>query len=122
MTGRVTGISNGLRIKLQDRGYCDLRRTVLLEIGGIKMVVSEHRVGAINYPIMYTHLGLDPAEAKMVVLKTGSNFQYFAPWRKGLIRVDSPGMTQSDLRAFDWTRAPRPIYPLDELPAWRAEA
>ena len=61
-------------------------------------------------------------DAKIVVLKTGSNFQYFEPWRKGLIRVDSPGATQSNLKDFTWRRLPRPIFPLDEMSAWKAEA
>ena len=58
---------------------------------------------------------LDIADAKMVVLKTASNFQFFARWRKHLIRCDTPGTTQSDLRAFNWRRQPRPVYPLDPL-------
>ena len=75
---------------------------------------------AVNQPILYTHLGIDVDQAKMVVVKTASNFQFFAPWRRELIRVDSPGMTQSDLRAFTWQYLPRPIYPLDDLPVWKA--
>lgn len=121
ITGRVAAISDGLQIRLEHHGFCDLRRTVLLEIGSIKMVVSERRVIASLYPIMYTHLGVDLAGSKMVVLKTGGNFQHFAPWDQELIRVDTPGMTQSNLHAFNWTRAPRPIYPLDELTAWQAQ-
>ena len=120
LTGRVTAISDGLSVKLQDRGYSNLGTTALVEAGGVKLVLTTHRSFAINQPIMYAHLGLDVYQAKMVVVKTASNFQYFAPWRKRLIRVDSPGMTQSDLTAFDWVRAPRPIYPLDDLPAWQA--
>ena len=60
------------------------------------------------------------ADAKIVVLKTASNFQFFARWRRELIRVDSPGTTQSDLTAFAWRRLPRPIYPLDRLEEWQA--
>ena len=61
-------------------------------------------------------------DAKMVVLKTGSNFQYFEQWRKKLIRVDSPGTTQSTLTDFNWKRLPRPMYPLDDIAEWRAES
>jgi microcystin degradation protein MlrC len=68
----------------------------------------------------YTHLGLDVADARAVVVKTASNFQFFSRWRSGLIRVDSPGTTQSDLTALEWKRLPRPIYPLDPLTDWRA--
>ena len=117
---KVTGVSSGLVVKLGTRGYPDLGRTVLLEVGNIKLVLAESRMTAINYPIMYMQFGLDIADAKMVVVKTASNFQYFAKWRKDLIRVDSPGMTQSTLQDFEWVRVPRPLYPLDELPEWRA--
>ena len=120
VTGKVTGISDGLRIHLPAFGYTDLGRTVLLEVGSIRVVLATHRSYAINHPVMYTHLGLDPAQAKMIVLKTASNFQHFAPFSTGLIRADSPGMTQSDLREFSWVRAPRPLYPLDEMDSWQA--
>ena len=55
---------------------------------------------------------LEIADARAVVVKTASNFQYFAEWRSDMIRVDSPGMTQSDLRGFEWTKAPVPTHPL----------
>jgi len=121
VTGRVTAISEGLKIELP-LGFSDLGRTALVEIDGVKMVLVEHRSVGVNHPILYTHLGLEVANAKMVVLKTASNFQFFAPWRKKLIRVDSPGMTQSDLTEFEWVRAPHPIYPLDDLQEWKAKA
>jgi microcystin degradation protein MlrC len=87
----------------------------------ILKALLERRSFAINHPVLYSHLGVNVAAAKMVVVKTASNFQFFAPWRRGLIRVDSPGTTQSDLTAFAWKRVPRPIYPLDALTVWRLE-
>jgi microcystin degradation protein MlrC len=119
VTARVAATSNGVTVNLADRGICDLRRTALLEVENVKIVVLDHRSFAINHPILYTHLGLDVSAAKLVVLKTASNFQFFRRWCKEIIRVDSPGMTQSDLTAFDWKRLPRPIYPLDALESWR---
>jgi microcystin degradation protein MlrC len=116
----VRRISEGLVVELGNAGRVNMGRTALLEAGSIKIAVADSRVQAINFPEFYTHLGLEIADAQMVVLKTASNFQHFAPWQKGLIRVDSPGLTQSDLLAFDWVRAPRPLYPFDELGAWRA--
>ncbi|MDB5389748.1 MAG: microcystin degradation protein MlrC [Planctomycetaceae bacterium] len=113
VAGRVAAVSKGVTLELPDRGACDLGRTALLEVGQLRIVLLEQRTFAINHPTLYTHLGLDIADAKMVVLKTASNFQFFNRWRTGLIRVDSQGMTQSDLKAFDWKRIPRPMYPLD---------
>jgi microcystin degradation protein MlrC len=119
VTGKIAAVSNGFTVDLHDRGICDLSRTALLQVGSIYIALLDHRSFAINHPVLYTHLGLDMADAKMVVVKTASNFQFFARWRNGLIRVDSPGTTQSDLTAFQWKRLPRPIYPLDSLTDWR---
>ena len=65
---------------------------------------------------MYEHFGLDVADAKMVVVKTASNWQYYRPWTSQVIRADTPGPTQSGLHELDWKHLPRPIYPLDPLP------
>lgn len=120
VTGRVAAVSHGFIVDLHDRGVCDLKRTALLAVGSIRIALLDHRSFAVNHPVLYTHLGLDVADAKMVVVKTASNFQFFSRWRSGLVRVDSPGTTQSDLTAFDWKRIPRPTYPLDPLTDWRA--
>ena len=119
VTARVAAISLGVTLEIPDRGECDIGRAALLEIGQVRVVLLEHRTFAINHPVLYTHLGINIADAHMVVVKTASNFQFFSQWRAGLIRVDSPGMTQSDLRAFTWKRVPRPMYPLDELTDWQ---
>ena len=120
VVGKVAAISSGFIVDLHDRGICDLKRTALLQIGSIFIALLDHRSFAINHPLLYTHLGLDMADAKMVVVKTASNFQFFSRWRNSLIRVDSPGTTQSDLTAFQWKRIPRPTYPLDPLADWRS--
>lgn len=117
--GKVAATSTGFCVDLHDRGICDLGQTALLQVGSISIALLDHRSFAINHPVLYTHLGLDMADARMVVVKTASNFQFFARWRKGLIRVDTPGTTQSNLKAFTWKRVPRPIYPLDPLADWR---
>ncbi|MFM9962400.1 MAG: M81 family metallopeptidase [Planctomycetaceae bacterium] len=122
VTGSVAAVSQGFTVDLRDRGICDLRRTALLEVGEIRIVLLDHRSFAVNHPVLYTHLGLDITDAKLVVVKTASNFQFFSRWRTGLIRVDSPGTTQSDLTAFRWQRLPRPTYPLDVLADWRETA
>ncbi len=118
VTVRIAAVSEGVTCELPDRGVCDLGRTALLEVGHVCIVALDQRSFAINHPVLYTHLGLEIAEAAIVVLKTASNFQFFGRWCKGLIRVDSPGLTQSDLTAFEWKRIPRPVYALDPLSEW----
>jgi microcystin degradation protein MlrC len=115
VTAEVAAISHGFAVDLADRGICDLKRTALLKIGNVYVALLDHRSFAVNHPVLYTHLGLDMTDARMVVVKTASNFQFFAKWRTDLIRVDTPGTTQSNLQAFNWKRLPRPIYPFDPL-------
>lgn len=122
VTGRVAAISQGFVVDLQQYGICDLKRTALLQVGAVHIALLDHRSFAVNHAVLYSHLGIDIDRAKLVVVKTASNFQFFARWRSGLIRVDSPGTTQSNLHAFDWKRIPRPIYPLDPLDEWRASS
>lgn len=94
----------------------DMGRTAVLEIGPVTLLVTERRGVAGNLPDAYRAFGITPEAAKMVVLKTASNFQYFAPMTKRLIRVDTRGPGQSDVFTLPWKRLPRPIYPLDPMP------
>ena len=98
------------------------RGTVILEVGSIKLLVSERRITSGRHPDIYRHFGIEPAEAKIIVMKSGIEFGYYEPMVKKVIRVDCPGYTQADLTKFEWKRAPRPIYPLDKdtMVDWQA--
>lgn len=122
----LTGVVRGLA-EAGDRDHGDGRiaragRTVLFECGDLKIAIMEHRDYAINHPIMYEKLGVEVGQAKIVVLKTGSNFQYYKKYQSRLIRADTPGATQSDLTAFTWKHLTRPFYPLDDINDWRPSA
>jgi len=119
ITARVAGTGGGrFRVPILGFESFDMGRAVLLEIGSVRVVVSEKRGIGGNHPIVYEHFGLDPGEAKMVVVKTASNWQYYQQWISEVIRVDTPGATTSHLEELDWAHLPRPIYPLDDLVTW----
>jgi len=91
--------------------------SALLRAGNVLIGVSQFRNRGAMHPEFWGHYGVDATDGdavQMVVVKTASNFQYFAPYTSELIRVDTPGHTQSRVREFDWQRLPRPIYPLDD--------
>lgn len=120
VTARVAGTApEGLKISIHWGTY-DMGRCVLLEIGHVRLLASERRgVGGIQ-PDMYRRFGLDPATAKIVVVKTTGNFQYYASMMKGVIAVDTKGISGWDLRTFRFEHAPRPLFPFDEIGGWRA--
>jgi microcystin degradation protein MlrC len=96
-------------------------RTVIFDVGPATLMVSELRGVAGNLPDAYRAFGIEPRDYKIAVLKTASNFQYFAPITSRVIRVDTRGPGQSDIAGLPWRRIPRPIYPLDEIADWRGE-
>ena len=117
-TAEVLAVSESHEVDAGERGRVEIGRVVLLRSGPVQIVVMATAGFAICHPVLYQHLGLDVDRARAVLVKTASNFQYFEAWRRDLIRVDTPGMTQSDLAAFNWTRIPRPMFPFDPDVAW----
>jgi microcystin degradation protein MlrC len=102
------------------QGSVDMGATAILEVGDVTVLVTEHPgVGGIH-PGVYRQLGVEPADYKMIVMKTASNFQYMREITTTFIRVATPGPTQSDVQSLPWSRVPRPVFPLDPMESWRS--
>ena len=121
VTGRVGRIHRGM-VPLRNyyQAEIDMGCTVLFQVGPVTLLVSEYRGVAGNLPDVYEFMGLDLSRYKIAVLKTASNFQYFAALSSQVIRVDTRGPGQSDVLSLPWARIPRPMYPLDPIDQWRA--
>ena len=39
--------------------------------------------------------------------------------RRRVIRVDTPGPGQSEVKTLPWRRVPRPTYPMEPITSWR---
>ena len=121
ITAEVVRIGGGiLEAEVVGLSSFDMGRSVLLKVGSINIVVTQERGVGGNHPIVYRHFGLDPSKAKMIVLKTASNWQYYQDMISEIIRVDTPGSTMSQIQNFKWGLLPRPIYPLDKKVKWSA--
>ena len=73
-------------------------------------------VAATNAPIPEK-----PKKACVVVVKSRGHFrggfdEIFKP--EQIYEVDCPGLSSPVLANFNWTKLPRPVYPLDEETAW----
>jgi microcystin degradation protein MlrC len=116
--GKVIGIvEEGLSPSLH-WGSSSMGRTVLIEVGSIKMLVSEQGGTGGTDPETYRHFGIEPAHAKIIVVKTYYHYEHFRSILKDVFMADCPGLSTWDLRGFDWKNAPRPLFPLDDLPDW----
>jgi len=110
-TGR-RGVSRGVRASMGP--------SALLQIGGVRVVVISNRQQCMD-PMQLELFGIDIAAARVVVLKSRGHFragydEFFTPDR--IIEVDCPGLTSPSLESFEWTRLPRPVYPLDPATEW----
>lgn len=121
VTGTVRRVADG-RIMLDDgrHGEVDMGQTVVFEAGPVTLLISTLRGVAANVPDVYRAFGIEPSDYKIAVLKTASNFQFFAPITAQVIRADTSGPGQSDVHGLPWRRLGRPIYPLDPVADWRS--
>jgi microcystin degradation protein MlrC len=115
----VLAVGEGvIRADIIGRNSFDMGKRALLGIGQVRVVVSEHVGVGGNHPIVYRSFGVEPTAAKIAVLKTASNFQFYADMTSAIVRADTPGPTMSHLEQLPWKLLPRPIYPFDPLPQW----
>jgi microcystin degradation protein MlrC len=120
VTGVVRAVVDGV-VELTDHAETsiDMGHTVAFDVGPVTLLVTEFAGVAGIHPAVYRHVGVEPADAQMIVMKTASNFQYMTPFTTTMIRVSTPGPTQSDIADLPWQRVPRPIFPMDALATWR---
>ena len=120
ITGVVRKITDGhVKVPVFQQPEFDQGRTVIFETGPVTMLISERSGAAGNVPDVYRAFGIEPADYKMAVLKTASNFQFFKSITSQVIRVDTSGPGQSDVVGLPWRRVPRPIFPMDAISGWR---
>ena len=84
---------------------------------GICVGVSSHAVQCADDDTL-RHVGLDPARASVVVVKSRGHFRAgFDHLFDGdqIIEVAAPGVATSDLHSVAWQHLPRPVFPLDTI-------
>ncbi len=124
---RVKALSDGRYVGRRGlaRGMaCQMGPSALLDLDGISLVVITHRQQCLD-PMQLEQLGLDPALARTIVVKSRGHFRAgfdgFVPAER-TYEVDCPGLTSPNLATFPWSRLPRPVYPLDEHTTWTPPA
>ncbi len=97
-----------------------LGKSAALRIGGVTAIVISQRNQTAD-PMFFEMFGLDIAKAATVAVKSRGHFRAgFRPWFSPdrVYEVDTEGLTSPVLERRQWTRLPRPVYPLDENATW----
>ncbi|MFI5013244.1 MAG: M81 family metallopeptidase [Hyphomicrobiales bacterium] len=84
-----------------------------IRVGGVEVALISNRTQALGLEL-FTNLGIDPLEKKLIVVKSTNHFMAaFGPIAKKVIYIDSDGPLSRDYRKIPYTRVARPIWPLD---------
>ena len=124
VTGQVLSVTDGV---IEDVGRfgneptIDVGNIACLAIDNIRLVLHEWPIMG-PQPSLFHKVGIDPYQAKIVVLKTGIGFKVTYGVAKAVFRADCPGATSYNLSNYEYGRAPRPLYPLDPDMDWKPEA
>jgi microcystin degradation protein MlrC len=95
-----------------------------LRIGGVTAIVISDRMQTAD-PMFFEIFGLDIGKAHTVAVKSRGHFRSgFLPWfsPERVYEVDTEGLTSPVLERLQFSRLPRPSYPLDETTEWTPPA
>lgn len=71
-------------------------------------------------PMMYRCVGLEPADFKIVIVKSPAGFRAdFEPFAADIILSDCPGCASPHYDRLPYKRISRPLWPIDEIDDWR---
>lgn len=120
-TGRVKTLSDGV-FRFKGPGMQgvvhQMGRAAVLVGEGIHLLVMERAVSQWD-PQMYRSVGEEPADARIVQVKSPMAFRaaYEGLFQEVFI-IDAPGAASPKLAELPWQRIRRPIYPLDPHTTW----
>ena len=102
---RVEAVSNGsflCRGNYFGGSRMELGPMAVLRLGGIRIVVSSQPEQAADQA-MFTHLGIDPAEHSILVLKSSVHYRAeFQPLAAEILEVIAPALNAADNRLLDY--------------------
>jgi microcystin degradation protein MlrC len=91
----------------------------VLRCGQVHLLVTSKPVFTVD-PALYRAVGLEPAEAQIVVVKSHIQFRAgYAGLAKEILLLDTPGMSSDHLTQLPFRRVPRPLFPLDTEFSWK---
>ncbi len=116
VTGTVRAITDGRFVvtgPMATGVSVSMGRTVVLDLGKVRIVISEERVEPFDLGV-FTHCGIDPRAARYILISSRQHFRAgFEPIAAEILMVAGPGVCSSDYSLFGYRRLTRPMYPLD---------
>jgi len=97
-----------------DKAQWRLGDAAALSVNGIDIVVNSIRTQPFS-PEVFTNLGINPAEKRVLVVKSMQHFYAgFAPIAAEVLYVAAPGALTPDFKALPYQKVKRNMWPLSE--------
>lgn len=118
VTGVVKALTDGTFINKGPMGT-GVRSTVgpsaKLLVDGVEIIVTTNRM-APNDPEIFRHIGIEPTDKQILVVKSRGHFRAaYEPFAAEILEVDCPGFASPNLKHFEYKKARRPLFPLDDI-------
>lgn len=107
---RITGPSyTGMEVSMG--------RFAVVQSGRLAVLITERPAFTLD-PATFVQAGLDPARADVIVVRSANGFRAAYPQESvaASVWLDLPGASTPRLDLLEFSRAPRPLYPLDPDP------
>ncbi len=89
--------------------------TAVLAAGALRVLVVSAPVPMAD-PVLFRANGLEPADARAVVVKSPSNWRaLYGDLAVNSVLLDTPGAASANIRQFERRHSPRPLYPYDDV-------
>jgi microcystin degradation protein MlrC len=119
--GRVRRITDGrytISCPMMTGIELDHGASAVLDTGRAEILVASKRMEPFDLGV-FRHAGIEPTAKRYLLIKSRQHFRAgFAPIARHVVLVSGPGVTSSDYGLFQWTKVPRPLYPLDPDTTW----
>lgn len=121
ITGVVTKIGEG-KFKLgkgaAENQPINMGRCVVVQIGLISLLLSEIATFAFD-PAIYRYMGLQPEEAKIVLVKSATQFKScYKDISSQTFILDTIGFATCQFEKLDYRKVTRPLYPFEDNFVW----
>ncbi|MCL4377297.1 MAG: M81 family metallopeptidase [Actinobacteria bacterium] len=93
----------------------NMGRTLVLEVNGIYVIITENQPANVADPELFRSLGIEPMDKKIIVLKDGLHFRAnYEKFAREIFYIDCPGSSDVNFDHIKYCKVPRPIFPLDK--------
>ncbi|WP_313891080.1 M81 family metallopeptidase [Psychrobacillus sp.] len=114
----VKSITDGRFIQtspMEKGTHVNLGLSVRVQCNGIDVIICSVKSQTLDEQVFLLH-GIDVRDYKIVGLKSSQHFRAgFEPICKGIITVDSPGLTTLDFSSFNYSNLKTKLFPLHEV-------